>query len=248
MFLGCWMYKIDHELLASIRADKQNKQVKCTECPELLKQFGFTSSNLSEFIENEFVKHELAKYIKSNEYYISFKKQNSGFHYKPKDIVYADLGMNFRGEYSYERPCVVLKEGNEKIFIVPCSTSKHPYDRSGNLYPDYKVGHIHEGFAKDTVIILKDARWISKARVLSKHNNKVSPDLFKEIYDAVFSDIFDKKQKEFSELAVRLNDVEKQNADLIRQNESLNGDLEKVQKQLEELMLLLDDKTSPSIK
>lgn len=239
------MYNVDYALISTIILNKNLKHEKCTLCPDLIKQYQGSNSNLSNFIINSLSQYELAKYIKSNENYIKIKDKRVSFHYKPKDMVYADLGSNVTGEYSYERLCVVIKSGNEKIFIVPCSTSKNAHDKQGNLYPDYLIGKTADGFPQDSVILLKDARWISKARVLKKSPNKIAPEVFSDIYNKLFAGIFTNK---YDELELKKKEIETLKGQITRLEQEkyvVSLDLQKANDELKEYNLLLEHVTSP---
>ena len=78
--------------------------------------------------------------------------------------------------------------------------------------------------------------WLTYDRAVQNHN------------DAVFFSIFDLKEKEFRKEIDRLSVSETQNLELIRENESIKENLERVTRQLESMTLLLDGMTAPDVK
>ena len=71
----------------------------------------------------------------------------------------------------------------------PCSSSKitKVYDKQSNLLKEYIIGKKDiDGFTKDTVLILNEAKWINKSRVLMFTKKKISQELYKEMYEKTF--------------------------------------------------------------
>ena len=100
--------------------------------------------------------------------------------YSKREIVFVELGANIGNELSYEHFCVVLESYKDKIFVVPCSSSKitKVYDKQSNLLKEYIIGKKDmDGFTKDTVLILNEAKWINKSRVLMFTKKKISQEL-----------------------------------------------------------------------
>lgn len=209
------MKKVNYTYLDSVRADKSNKEKMAKEDSETMLQLVYNQKNLFDYILDNFKLYELALWIKSSEFYI---KRKSTFHtgkYKARDIIWVDLGTNAGNELSYEHPCIVLTDdGREKVFVVPCSSSKvkRAYDKNGNLYNEYMIATDKDGFtAPKTVVILNNARWISKSRILKKHTKQVDKLLFNEIYNRVFGMLFKSRQYTINKLEEKKLKLEDEN-------------------------------------
>lgn len=110
-------------------------------------------------------------------------------------------------KYSYPHPSIVLESTYEKIFVVPCSTGKlkNAYDCNGKLYPEYLEGKKSEGFLQKTILILNDAKWISKSRVIRAFGRKVTPIFFQSLKDSTFALSFKSHNHEFKNLQNIIN-------------------------------------------
>jgi len=172
------------------RNSEQFKQEKLIQNDRLQKEF-FTSLKNYEFQLTNLSSYEIALWIESNEKHLSALQLNSNARYKMGEILFVDLGWNtYNREFSYVHPAIVISETPSKIFIVPCSSSDARKDKFGNLYPEYEIGTIQDGFAKPTIIMLHDARYIDKNRVISRLGY-VSSHFFNKIYNKLFSQIFE---------------------------------------------------------
>lgn len=197
------MEDIDHSLLKLLKSDFNNKKIKSKDNHKAMLQFFYSQNNIFKFIQ-KFDVYELALWIKSRVNYIDRKNICSTNNYPEKSILFVDFGNNYFSELSYEHTCVVLKEGNQKIFVVPCSSSlfgKTTSKKTGLMYPHYIEVLSDDGeFSKNTALILNDAKWVSKNRVISNTGKKVNSKLFKEILDKTLSITFESKYKELINL------------------------------------------------
>jgi mRNA-degrading endonuclease toxin of MazEF toxin-antitoxin module len=193
-------------------------------------QFVYSKSNLFKYIKDCFKKYELALWIKSNEFYIKRKGTFHSNQYYSRDIIWVDLGSNIGNELSYEHPCIVIKNDYEKVFVVPCSSSKlkNIYNKKGDLFPEYMLGDVTDGFTSQTTIILNNAKWISKSRILKKHNKQMSKVLFDKMYEKVFGMIFESRQYTITKLNERIKELEEQINKLKEDNEKLKVDNDKI--------------------
>lgn len=172
------------------RNDTKYKNIKFTHDEQLQKEF-FTSLKNYEFKLTEQSAYEIALWIESNEKHLSSSKQNNFTRYSLGEILLVDLGWNnYDREFAYIHPAIVIKETATKIFIVPCSSGIPRKDKDGNIYPEFEVGTSLDGFQKDTVVMLYEAKYIDKNRVISKLG-KTSNQFFDKIYNKLFEQIFE---------------------------------------------------------
>lgn len=197
------MEKIDFSLLNLIKSDKKNKNIKSKENHKAMLQFFYSQNNIFKFISTDFSVYELTLWIKSKANYINKKTTKNTTNYFPKNILFVDLGENLGSELSYEHVCVVLKAEYEKLFVIPCSSSRvarATNPKTGTLFPEYLIGTTADGFTKETALLLNDAKWISKNRVISNTGYNISNSLFSAIYESVFSLLFPSKSNQIAKL------------------------------------------------
>lgn len=125
------------------------------------------------------------------------------------DIFYTDLGLNYKPEFSYHHPVIILEDIGNMVMVVPVSTSPHnisqayhPIDNpKGSKYLRKVYGNDNgsqsDGFEKTGAILLTDLKTVSKGKLISKKgslkdiNNKES--LFREVKRKVFQLAFPKE-------------------------------------------------------
>lgn len=181
---------IDQNIINTIKNDAKFKSQKFMQDEQLKKEF-FTSLRNYEFKLTEQSAYEIALWIESNEKHLSSLQQNNFTKYSLGEILLVDLGCNnYDREFAYIHPAIVIKETAMKIFIVPCSSGNPRRDKNGNVYPEYEVGTIDDGFERNPVVMLYEAKYIDKNRVISKLG-KTSSQFFNKIYNKLFEQIFE---------------------------------------------------------
>ena len=172
------------------RNDTKFKNIKFMEDEKLKKEF-FTSLKNYEVKLIKQSAYEIALWIESNEKHLAASQKNNFTKYSLGEILLVDLGWNnYDREFAYIHPAIVIKETATKIFIVPCSSGIPRKDRNGNIYPEFEVGTTNDGFQRKTVIMLYEARYIDKNRVISRLG-KTSKQFFDKIYVKLFEQIFE---------------------------------------------------------
>lgn len=172
------------------RNDSKFKNIEFIDDEKLKKEF-FTSLKNYEFKLTKQSAYEIALWIESNEKHLSASQQDNFTRYNLGEILLVDLGWNnYNREFAYIHPVVVIKETSTKIFIVPCSSGKPRKDKNGNIYPEFEIGTPADGFQKNTVVMLYEAKYIDKNRVISKLG-KTSNAFFNKIYNKLFEQIFE---------------------------------------------------------
>lgn len=172
------------------RNDSKFKNIKFTQDEKLKKEF-YTSLKKYEFKLTNESAYEIALWIESNEKHLSASKKNNFTKYNLGEIVLVDLGWNtYDREFAYIHPAIVIKETATKIFIVPCSSGSPRKDSNENIYPEFELGTPTDGFQRNTVVMLYEAKYIDKNRVISKLG-KTSKEFFDKIYNKLFEQIFE---------------------------------------------------------
>ena len=147
------------------------------------------------------------------------------------DIFYADLGINYKPEFSYHHPVVILEKIGGMYLVVPVSTTPdniknafHPIDNPDGNKMMRKVygndmGDKSDGFEKTGAILLSDIKVISAGRLISKKgklkNINLQDSLFKEIKNTLFKLAFPKENirlykinNEFTSLQQKYTELE----------------------------------------
>ena len=172
------------------RNDCKFKNIKFAQDEKLKKEF-FTSLKKYEFKLTERSAYEIALWIESNEKHLSASRQNNFTKYNLGEILLVDLGWNnYDREFAYIHPAIVIKETATKIFIVPCSSRTPRKDKDGNIYPEFEVGTLMDGFKRKTVVMLYEAKYIDKNRVISRLGKTSNP-FFDKIYNKLFEQLFE---------------------------------------------------------
>ncbi len=172
------------------RNNNKFKSINFMQEEQLKKEF-FTSFKNYEFKLAKQSAYEIALWIESNQKYLCASKKNNFTKYRVGEILLVDLGCyNYEREFSYIHPVIVIKETPTKIFIVPCSSGTPRTDINGNIYPEFEIGKNNDGFEKETVVMLYEAKYIDKNRVVSKLG-KVSNEFLNKIYNKLFQQIFE---------------------------------------------------------
>lgn len=182
---------INKNIIKTIKRNNAKfKNIKFIENEELKKEF-YTSLKNYEFRLIKQSAYEIALWIESNEKHLSASQQNNFTKYKVGEILLVDLGWNnYDREFAYIHPAIVIKETATKIFIVPCSSGMPRKNKHGDIYPEFEIGTINDGFKKNTVVMLYEARYIDKNRVISRLG-KTSSQFFDKIYNKLFEQIFE---------------------------------------------------------
>lgn len=192
--------KINKKIIDIVKRNQTKYKDKKVISDEVLKKEFFTSLKNYEFNLLTKSSYETALWIESNERYLIANKNNNFIKYDSGDIVLVDLGSNtYGGEFSYIHPAIIIKQTPEKIFIVPCSSSEPRRDENGNIYPEYELGTIKDGFKKNTVVMLYEAKYLDKNRVVSKLG-KTTPKFFNNIYNKLFMQIFESIYKRIEKI------------------------------------------------
>lgn len=232
------MEKIDYSLLHQLKQDSNNKNIKSKENHKAMLQFFYSQNNIFKYIKANFYVYELALWIKSKTNYIERKNSKNTTNYSPRNILYIDLGHNIGSELSYEHVCIVIKAEYDKLFVVPCSSSRvnraiNP--KTNNLFPEYILGETTDGFSKKTVLLINEAKWLSKNRVISNTGKSISKTLFKTIYDETFNYIFKPKQRQIEVLEKIKNEQKNIINDLTKDNLLKEKEIEVLKTELKEL-------------
>jgi mRNA-degrading endonuclease toxin of MazEF toxin-antitoxin module len=165
------------------------------------------------------------------------------------DIFYADLGINYKPEFSYHHPVIILEKIGGMYLIVPVSTTPsniasafHPDDNpTGNTYLRKVYGSdaapkTSDGFERTGAVLLNELKVVSKGRLISKKgslSNISDPNsLFREIKQSVFKLAFPKEHIRMMKLEQQLKEECDTNATLLQKISELEDRIKKLSSQI----------------
>lgn len=169
----------------------------------------------------------------------------------PKKVLFGqvctiDYGKTYKGEIGYIHPGLCVGKKDEKYLIIPMTTGKtwrdtcyHPI-HNPNMTKENRQCCITEGFDKDSVLLMNDAKFISGGRILELHEI-IQPEILKEIQDQLFYIMFPHIYSDYSKIQDKI--IRKQNIidNNKRQVSNLKEKNEKLSKRIRDLEM--DDKS-----
>ena len=226
-------------VLSAVQSDPSAKAKKAAEYPELVLETHFALSRFFDYALTKASAYNVALWIWSWNNYVSLKGQSQYAICKPGQIVDVDFGgMSYGDEFIFRHPGIVICECNNKVFLVPCSSSpKQGRDKAGNLLSEAILipGGSGLEFAKDTVALTYNARFIDKTRIVYNTKRSVTPSKFEEIKNILFAHMFSDKNTLISEAEKLKEELEKalsSNSDLEQQLQEMTKKYEEIDRQL----------------
>lgn len=223
--------KINFESLRNIIRDRHNKNKNTSDSAVCLNEFLNLEVNSIEEIR-KMRQDESANFIMSlQNWFLRRNFTSTKICISIGDIFYADLGINYKPEFSYHHPVVILEKIGGMYLVVPVSTTPdniknafHPIDNPDGNKMMRKVygndmGDKSDGFEKTGAILLSDIKVISAGRLISKKgklkNINLQDSLFKEIKNTLFKLAFPKENirlykinNEFTSLQQKYTELE----------------------------------------
>lgn len=219
---------LDEHILRQYCEDVDKKKVLAVTESKLVQEF-FTYLQL----HNEHMKkasaYEMASTIRSFATWYLYKdkepdKQHIAQH---RDVFYVDLGAyNLKYESGFIHPCIVIRKYGGNAFVVPCSSKK--YGKKDDLIFDIKKGGT---FKENTGVLLDQARNVSVTR-LKRKIGRLEPEVFKKLLDELMRKYFCQKYKDFEDLKITNEKLEKKINNKDKQISKLQAELEQLKEGL----------------
>lgn len=159
-------------------------------------------------------------------------------------ICTVDYGKTYKGEIGYIHPALVVAKKNKKYLVIPMTTGKgwrekcyHPINNP-IAAKHQRQSLVSEGFAKDGVLLLNDAKFISGGRILELHEiicDEALNEIKKQLHDIVFPNQYisiEEMNITKEELALTIEKNRKNNTTIINQR----GRIKNLEKQCENLL------------
>ncbi len=168
------------------------------------------------------------------------------------DILMVDLGLRYAPELSYGHPVLVLEEWKNLMFVVPATSSSsklaqayHPLDNpSGKWY--YRKISASDGFAHDCVLIINNAKSISKSAILAPMG-KLTCDLqddtqlFREVKNTLVKHLFHKEWATHQNLTRAYHELQQKFNTLQKEKEISDDRIQNLERQMKKLNKPIDN-------
>lgn len=170
--------------------------------------------NLSAFDASSIILSDV-NWVRNNNRTDFFDSNGNKITIKVGTVYYLDFGNTFADELAYFHHglCIGQKEG--KILIVPMTsgakyfpTSYHPINNP-IANKKYRQALISEGFEKNCILKLNDAKFISPGR-LDKETVSINTDIIRQVQEQLFSIQFPELYQEFHNYGKKIDKQEKQ--------------------------------------
>ncbi len=137
-----------------------------------------------------------------------------------------DYGKTYKGEIGYVHPALCVGKKDDKYLIIPMTTGKtwrhecyHP-TINPDMTKENRQSCESEGFEKDGVLLISDAKFISGGRILALHE-VIHSDVLAEIQEQLFY--------------IALPDLHRQLKKTLEKNVTLQNRVENMERQIENL-------------
>lgn len=157
-----------------------------------------------------------------------------------------DYGKTYNGEIGYIHPGLCVGKKDEKYLIVPMTTGKtwrntcyHPI-HNPNMTKENRQCCITEGFRKNGVLLMNDAKFISGGRILELHEI-IQADTLKDIQNQLFYILFPHIYNDYSKMKDKIASMQNTIDNTKRQVSNLKDKNEKLSKRICDLEM--DNKT-----
>lgn len=164
--------KVDYKKLAQIAINPIYRNKPAKDTSDVLANYLYLMSNLNADVDT-WSAAEMAMITNSLNRWQDKKAQVNSQNISVGDILMVDFGLCYAPELSYAHPALVLEIWNNLMFVIPATSSSskltqayHPIDKPDGKWYYRKVG-VEDGFAHDCVLIINNAKIISKSAILS---------------------------------------------------------------------------------
>ena len=217
--------QIDYEKLSTIAIDPSSRTKMALHTSEVLSSYLKLLSNLI-YSTERLSESELAMITSSLNRWATKKELSTNRTFGIGKIVQMEWGNNFSPELSYKHPAVIIEEWTNTVLVIPTTSSPsklaiayHPSENPSGKWYYRKVG-AEEGFAHDCVLILNNAKIMSKTRIIATSgcisgNLNDSNNVFREIRRTMIKHFFSKEWIEYKKLVQAYEHEQEKNQSLL---------------------------------
>ncbi len=151
-----------------------------------------------------------------------------------------DYGKTYKGEIGYVHPALCVGKKDDKYLIIPMTTGKtwrhecyHPIINP-NMTKENRQSCATEGFEKDGVLLISDAKFVSGGRILALHEI-IPNNVLVEIQEQLFYIAFPDFHKQLNKTTEKNTSLQNKIENMERQIENLKAKNEKLSKRIEDL-------------
>lgn len=160
----------------------------------------------------------------------------------PKKVLFGqvctiDYGKTYKGEIGYIHPGLCVGKKDDKYLVIPMTTGKtwrdkcyHPI-HNPNMTKENRQCCTSEGFEKDGVLLMNDAKFISGGRILELHEI-INADILEQIKDQLFYMLFPQIYNEIEEIRKKNTKLQNANDNMAKQINNLKHKNEKLLKRI----------------
>lgn len=243
--------KVDYKKLGQIAIDPYYRNQLAKDTSDVLANYLYMMSNLNSDVDI-WSASEMAMITNSLNRWQDRKTLLNHQQISVGDILMVDLGLCYAPELSYGHPALVLEEWKNLMFIIPVTSSSsklaqayHPTDNpAGKWY--YRKVSISDGFSHDCVLIVNNAKIISKTSILSPMG-KLTCDLqnetqlFREVKNTLLKHLFHKEWTANQTLAQAYNELQEKFDSLQKEKNSIDCRIQELEQQIKELQNSIDN-------
>jgi hypothetical protein len=192
--------RVDYRKLGQIALNPAYRNQPAKDTSDVLANYLYLMSNLNADVD-AWSASEMAMITNSLNRWQDKKTHVYSQNVSVGDILMVDFGLRYAPELSYGHPALVLETWNNLMFVIPATSSSsklaqayHPTDNPSGKWYYRKVG-ASDGFAHDCVLIINNAKTISKTSILSPMgkltcNLQDETQLFREVKYTLLEHLF----------------------------------------------------------
>lgn len=180
----------------------------------LIKQLTYDINNIFKTLNNS-TWNETAQCIRANDHLHNKKGKKNTTTYGIKSIVNIELGIK-GNELSFRHPCLIMFDKGNRLFVVPCTSGQAPKNEKNEILWGHKEVNIEDGFAHLSTLLLNEACFVDKTRVISKLG-KANDTCYKQIYEDLFELLFETKSYNTKRLEKIIKKLEEEKDTLQKQ-------------------------------
>ncbi len=243
--------RVDYRKLGQIAIDSNYRNQPAKDTSDVLANYLYMMSNLNADVD-DWSASEMAMITNSLNRWQDKKTLLNRQQISVGDILMVDLGLCYAPELSYGHPAVVLEEWKNLMFIVPVTSSSsklaqayHPTDNPSGKWYYRKVG-VSDGFSHDCVLIINNAKIISKSSILSPMG-KLTCDLqdetqlFREVKNNLLEHLFHREWTANQSLAQAYNKLQEDFCSLQKEKADADSKVQELEQQIRELQKSIDN-------
>ena len=233
--------RIDYKKLGQIAIDPNYRNIPAKNTSDVLANYLYLMSNLNADVDT-WSASEMAMITNSLNRWQDKKTNLSRQQISVGDILMVDLGLHYAPALSYGHPALVLEEWKNLMFIVPATSSSSKLSQA--YHP--KVGAA-DGFAHDCVLIINNAKIISKAAILSPMwkqtcdlQNKTQ--LFREVKNTLMEHLFYREWAAHQNLAAAYDELQEKFDQLQKEKADADSKIQELENHIKEFCKPIDSR------